>query len=64
MTAPRNKSRKRAAYLPTAKGLNEIVQQQQQDIRFLLELKDAPTDGKWDWATIQRIDEIRKRAAL
>lgn len=29
-----------------------------EDIRFLLELKDKSADGKWDYQTIRRIDEI------
>lgn len=30
------------------------------DIRFLLKLKDQSADGKWDYPTIARIDDIKK----
>jgi hypothetical protein len=33
---------------------NQLIE----DIRFLLELKDKSADGKWDYQTIRRIDEI------
>jgi hypothetical protein len=38
-----------------------LRQQLIEDIRFLLKLKDDPVDGKWDFKTIRRIEEIRKR---
>jgi hypothetical protein len=41
--------------------VNEKIALCRSDIVFLLKLRDAPVDGKWDYPTIRRIDEIRKR---
>lgn len=46
------------------RAARRVIDQHRQALHFLLELGDAPADGKWDHATISLIDQCRTLACL
>lgn len=47
---------------PSEVSISSIVGAYQLALRDLLELRNLPDDGKWSYATIRRLDEIRALA--
>lgn len=57
-------SKSTRGYAVLANRLSVVVKKQREAIRFLLDLRDRPTEGAFTYATIRRIDEIRKIAGV